>query len=68
MICTWKDCKEEATMPQIGRNKQEWANLCPTHNAELDASIADSNPKMMLRAWVRASGGADALTKKMFNK
>jgi hypothetical protein len=57
MTCTWKDCNEEATYPQFDNKAKVWADLCEKHHVELDKSIG-GDPKVMLRAWVLASGGA----------
>jgi hypothetical protein len=64
MICTWKDCKEEAQYPQIATDGDEWSNLCVKHHAELDEAIG-AEPKKMLRAWVLAMGGAEKATRRV---
>ncbi len=58
MECTWKDCSEIATNIQLDKNGKEWANLCNDHNSELEKAIQDCTPKVLMRAWVLASGGA----------
>ncbi len=57
MTCTWVDCPNEATKPQIGERGQ-WANLCDQHDAELQDAIANFDARKLLSRWVKASGGA----------
>ena len=61
MDCTWKDCENKAEHPQIGKNGNEWANLCTQHNTELDKAVDKMMPKPILKSWVQASGGAKKL-------
>lgn len=65
-ICTWKDCEEISKHIQLDKNGKEWANLCESHNNELENDLNILEPKRMLRAWVLASGGAQVMAKKMF--
>jgi len=58
MQCTWKNCAEEATHPQLDRNKNQWANLCEKHHNELKEAVG-AEPKCMLSAWIKATGGAE---------
>lgn len=62
--CTWVDCQNEATTPQIAKDGKEWANLCDAHATELEESAASSAPKM-LRAWVKAQGGSKKAAARM---
>ena len=64
MQCTWKDCIEKATTPQLDKNGIEWANLCDAHHIELEEAIVSDNPKLLLSRWVRASGGASIMAKR----
>lgn len=57
--CTWVDCDEVAEHPQIGDSGNMWANLCSTHNKELEDNLLDA--KGILRCWIKASGGAKIL-------
>ena len=61
--CTWIDCNNVATVPQISQDGSRWANLCAEHAKEIDDNLL--NPKGTLRCWVRAQGGASVLAKKM---
>lgn len=61
--CTWIDCEEVATVPQVGIDGSRWANLCPAHASELDSNLLD--PKGILRCWIRAQGGAKPIVEKM---
>lgn len=61
--CTWIDCREQASVPQIGKDGSQWANLCPAHAKEVDDNLLDV--KGILRCWVRAQGGASAMVGKM---
>lgn len=63
MKCTWKDCNKEAEHPQLSSDGREWANLCTAHRDELNEALDSGIPRATLRAWVRASGGADILSK-----
>lgn len=68
MKCTWKDCKDEATKQQLDKNGEEWANLCQDHHEILEDHLESLEPKRILGAWVKASGGADKMAKKIFNR
>lgn len=63
--CTWVDCEQEAHNPQIGSDGKAWADLCFDHAKELDASLLD--PKAVLRCWIRAQGGARAMTDRIMS-
>lgn len=63
--CTWADCSDLGTIEQRDKNGDLWATLCVKHSTELDAAVANFSPKEMLRAWVKASGGAEKMTKRM---
>ena len=54
MKCTWKDCPNEATEPQISEDGRQWANLCKAHKKELDDAAKSGNAIMVVRAWARA--------------
>jgi len=60
MQCTWKDCKEKATNPQIAKDGEQWANLCDKHHKQLDVSIS-KDAKVMLSVWIKAGGGAEKM-------
>ena len=64
MKCTWKDCNNDATNPQLDKYKNEWANLCNKHHEELEEAILGEsfNPKIALKSWILASGGAKKLS------
>lgn len=59
-MCTWAGCDKDGGTPQLGRNGQEWARLCDEHAKELDADASSGVPKRIMRAWVKAQGGAKA--------
>lgn len=67
--CTWEDCESHATHPQIAKDGEQWANLCPTHAAELEAACDIASPtwtpKRMLRAWILAQGGAGPASRRV---
>jgi hypothetical protein len=67
MICTWKDCNNKAEYFCLNREGVAWANLCKVHDKELDEAVISSIPKIILRAWVRASGGASIIVDRMFH-
>ena len=58
MTCTWKDCGKEATTPQISKDGSQWANLCDEHEKIVSEGYASLNPKLILKNWVLAHGGA----------
>lgn len=66
-ICTWKECSKSATHPQIG-DAGQWANLCPTHNRELEEAFERGSPPVIMRAYVKAKGGAKACAEAMMEK
>jgi hypothetical protein len=70
MICTWKDCNDKASNPQLDKNGNEWANLCEYHHKKLEDSIVGENfnPKIALKNWILASGGAKEMTKKIIGE
>jgi hypothetical protein len=62
MQCTWVEpktgrCHNLATLPQIAKDGERWANLCNAHDAELSLSVDSLDVRMMLSSWVRAGGG-----------
>jgi hypothetical protein len=61
--CTWENCNEVATYPQVGKDKEIWANLCQAHHAKLDSELLDV--KKVLSNWIKASGGAKVMARKM---
>ena len=66
MICTWEECNEQATRPQLDRDGNEWANLCEKHHNMIEETLGD--PKkipQMLSYWVKAMGGAKAAAARM---
>lgn len=72
MRCTWKNCENKQEVSQLDKNGNEWANLCKNHHEELENAIknfcenpSQENIKNQLRCWVLASGGADAMTKRI---
>lgn len=62
--CTWKDCKSVACVPQLDKNKKEWANLCQKHHDEIEDSFKNFSPKKILKSWILAQGGAKVAAKK----
>ena len=62
MICTWKGCNKEASIPQKDRNGSIWANLCTDHDREINTALETLQPKSIMRAWILASGGAQKMT------
>lgn len=65
MKCTWVGCEVEATVPQIAKDGEQWANLCAAHEAELNGNIDALDAKKLLSSWVKAMGGAKAATARM---
>ena len=57
MKCTWVDCKNEASVPQIAKDGKEWANLCEMHDREINQSIENYDIRRILSGWVKAQGG-----------
>lgn len=64
--CTWVDCKNTATSPQIAKDGQQWANLCDEHVIALEK--AQSNAKGMIGAWIKAQGGAKIATDRVMGR
>jgi hypothetical protein len=67
--CTWlsngKPCPAQPTHPYHDKSGRVWANLCGIHSLTLDTALASPNPKLLLSAWVKASGGPKALSDSM---
>ena len=68
MKCTWKGCKNKGSVVQLDRNGEMWAKLCEEHNKQLKEAIDLGDPKTILKCWIKASGGAEKLTKTITNK
>jgi hypothetical protein len=73
MKCTWVDCNAEATHPQVGKDGQQWSDLCDEHHAQLDKASDDflsgaTGPQKMLSAWVKAQGGSKKATERMMRR
>jgi len=72
MQCTWKNCEEHGIHEKRNSDGVVWAVLCEAHHKELQDALALSrddpnkiNMKRIMRCWVMASGGADALAKRI---
>lgn len=67
--CTWEGCKSNATHLQTAKDGAQWAHLCATHAAELEAACDIASPiwtpKRMLRAWILAQGGAGPASRRV---
>ncbi len=70
--CTWADppdnkrCSAIAVHPHHSKDGSVWSQLCDHHHEELEKSM-DAEPMnipLMLRNWVRASGGSRVMAKK----
>ncbi len=71
--CTWADppnnnrCTLDGIHTHRSKDGSIWATLCQSHHVELE-SATESEPldvKLMLRNWVRASGGSSVMAAKM---
>lgn len=65
MKCTWEGCEVEASVPQVGEDGQQWANLCTSHHAEIETSMVSLDAKTVLRSWIKAQGGSRAAANRM---
>lgn len=67
MKCTWKDCNKEGSIPQLDTSKKQWAFLCQEHHDEIESSISSKpfNPKRLLSVWIKAQGGAKAVSERL---
>lgn len=72
MICTWKDCQNDAVKPLVSKDGETWANLCAEHHAkhDTDAELAirkggRDNMKRMMSNYIKAQGGAKAAAKRI---
>lgn len=63
--CTWVGCGELGMHEQLDKLGNRWAYLCPQHHEELDNAIRSLVPRLVMKAWIRAHGGAQRLTEKM---
>lgn len=63
--CTWQNCDRDASVPQVDRNGETWANLCGAHAWDMEDAIADADPRETVRAWIKAQGGAAAAAKRV---
>lgn len=58
--CTWVGCDSDGIHELGDRNGQKWAILCESHNDEMDRAVNSPQVGDIVRAWVRAQGGAKA--------
>lgn len=67
MDCTWVFCPREGTEPQIAKDGQQWACLCPEHARQLDAArdLTAGTPQRLLAAWINAQGGHKAAAQRL---
>lgn len=65
MTCTWKDCDKPAEHSQIANDGEQWANLCQQHHAEMEDSISALDARRTLSNWIKANGGAAAMSKRV---
>lgn len=72
--CTYEKCDQEASHSKKSKNGEIWSNLCSLHHNELEKHTKDLfdpeiNPeikaKNILASWVKSSGGASELSKKI---
>lgn len=57
--CTWAGCANPARHELGSRDGSKWANLCDEHNAEMDAAVNSPQVGDIVRAWIKAKGGAE---------
>ncbi len=62
--CSWADCLDTGLVEQRDKNGTLWATLCDKHSTELDEAVKIFDPKELLRAWVKASGGAAVMARR----
>lgn len=65
MGCTWRDCTNSATTPQIADDGEKWAELCGEHAAEQAKAQESGDAKAILRCWVLAHGSREAFARRM---
>ena len=65
MTCTWEGCEADGVHEQRDRDRKVWATLCQEHHDELEAAVVSMKAAVILRAWVRAQGGAKAAVQRM---
>jgi hypothetical protein len=41
--CTWAECTDPATIPQVDKTGAVWATLCPLHDKLLTQASSDPN-------------------------
>lgn len=63
--CTWAACEAGGEVDQVGNDGSVWARLCRPHHDELEAAIASFDPKKLMRAYIKAQGGAKAAAARM---
>lgn len=72
--CTWSDpiaggegvrCEKAAAKSHTGDDGKVWCSLCEMHDKELDDCMIQEpmDVRLMLRNWVRASGGAKTMAR-----
>lgn len=72
--CTWQEnetigrCAGASAQVLRSEDGQPWAALCAQHYAEHEAALAAQEPRAILRCWVKASGGAAKLARRITGK
>lgn len=64
-MCTWKDCGQPAAHDEVGKDGSVWARLCIGHHEELEAALDSLDVKAIMRAYIKAQGGANAAAARM---
>jgi len=64
-VCTWEGCRKPATAVHKDSAGVAWADLCGTHDKQLTVVLGDPKPAAMMRAWIKAQGGAARTAKRV---
>lgn len=65
--CTWWQCENDATEPQVNPDGSMWANLCKEHSTVMDDAINTGDSFKIFAAWVKSQGDKDDLSGPVFD-
>jgi hypothetical protein len=68
MKCTYEGCDREATIPQVAKDGEVWANFCKEHEDQINKSIDTGDVRALMRDWVKGQGGAKAAADRVMGK
>lgn len=53
---------------ETDRNGLVWTNLCTEHREELEVALSTKLPAIILKAWIKAQGGAKKAAQRLMRR